>query len=148
MIELFIRGSSRPALIDDSFRHFVGLGWRLDMKGYVIRFGSKKIKLHRAVMGKIPNNLFVDHINRDKLDCRLENLRLVTPAQSNQNTSKRNGPIKSNKTGYRGVFFDKERHKFIAQAGRKKIGRFDTAGEANKAVLEYRALNMPFSVEV
>lgn len=44
--------------------------------------------LHRWLMD-VPDGtgyrLIVDHINRDPLDCRRENLRIVTPSQSNLN---------------------------------------------------------------
>ncbi|MDX3068818.1 HNH endonuclease, partial [Streptomyces sp. ND04-05B] len=44
--------------------------------------------LHRWLMD-VPDGtgyrLIVDHINRDRLDCRRGNLRLVTPSQSNLN---------------------------------------------------------------
>jgi len=44
--------------------------------------------LHRWLMD-VPDGtgyrLIVDHINRDRLDCRRENLRIVTPSQSNLN---------------------------------------------------------------
>lgn len=44
--------------------------------------------LHRWLMD-VPAGtgyrLIVDHINRDRLDCRRDNLRLVTPSQSNLN---------------------------------------------------------------
>ena len=47
----------------------------------------------------VPEHMFIDHINRDKLDNRLENLRLVTSSQNAVNS----GLFANNRTGYRGV---------------------------------------------
>ena len=46
---------------------------------------------HRAVWerayGVIPDGLWIDHINENKSDNRLENLQLVTPAQNKQRST-------------------------------------------------------------
>jgi hypothetical protein len=55
-------------------------------KYYLLREDRKYI--HRLVMGFIPKNLVVDHINGDTLDNRIENLRLVTYKENRQNTDK------------------------------------------------------------
>jgi len=47
-----------------------------------------------AIIGDIPKGNVVDHINRNKLDNRLENLRICSQKQNSYNTSKRNNKFK------------------------------------------------------
>ncbi|NHE79838.1 HNH endonuclease [Klebsiella michiganensis] len=74
--------------------------------------------MHRIIWvlkyGEIPSTLVVDHIDGDKLNNRITNLRLCT---QNQNT--RNRRIHSNNAaGLKGVYFNdspRNRKKWIAQ---------------------------------
>lgn len=52
---------------------------------------GKSIPLHQFIMGTVGRGfeVLVDHRNRDKLDNRRENLRLVTPHESNLNRKDR-----------------------------------------------------------
>lgn len=65
--------------------------------GYRLEIALHNLLLHEE--GKE-----VDHINRNKLDNRRENLRLVTRQENCWNKSKQ----KNNKSGYTGVCFDKK----------------------------------------
>ena len=57
---------------------------------HLYRNGTTKMyKVHRFIYecfhGVIPNNLTIDHVNRDKEDNRLDNLRLATYSENNNN---------------------------------------------------------------
>lgn len=124
--------------------------WTLNTNGYVWRSvngGRRHVYLHRSLMEREPGDgLFVDHVNRDKLDNRRENLRVVTPAESRQNT-----PSLGGTSGHRGVSWDRHRGKWkaAAQLDRRMhhLGRFDTEDEAAEAVRRWRAKHMPFATE-
>lgn len=60
--------------------------WRIDSRGYVItgESGSNHIKLHRFVIGAQKGE-YVDHINHNPLDNRINNLRLCTLKQNARN---------------------------------------------------------------
>ena len=61
--------------------------------------------MHREVI-KAPDNLLVDHINRNKLDNRKANLRLATTAQNTRNQAKRQARNLGSK--YKGVAWKRD----------------------------------------
>lgn len=88
--------------------------WRKNSKGYITRSnrGLPKLHLHWLALGysETPEHL-IDHISRDKTDCRTENLRLVSPQQNSMNRS-----IGRNcTTGYVGVCYLKQRNRYQAR---------------------------------
>jgi len=106
--------------------------------GYkVVTIKSKTYKLHRIIwimlFGEIPKGFYLDHINGNKIDNRLENLRLAT---NNQNQQNRPAP-KNSSSGYRGVTWHKVANKWMARICHEKkrmtIGFFDTAEDAYEA---------------
>jgi HNH endonuclease/AP2 domain len=57
---------------------------------YSASIDGKEFRLHRIIWalhyGHDPGHYFVDHVNRNKLDNRIKNLRLVTCQQNNFNS--------------------------------------------------------------
>lgn len=108
--------------------------WHMDERGCVITkiFRRKTLRLHTLIMGEIQGKQ-IDHKNNDPSDNRIENLRLVTQQQNSFNNSLR----KDNKTGFKGVCFNRKANKYQAQIVLDgKIyycGLFLTAREAGKA---------------
>ena len=125
-------------LIDpEDYEKFVkGYSFTLHPEGYVIyssrKDGLNKKRLHRMIMGE-PDGLDVDHINVNPLDNRRENLRIATNQQNMFNTNK----YKNNKSGFKGVSFNKQIQKFVARIsidGKKThLGCFATAVAAHEA---------------
>lgn len=86
---------------------------RLDNRGY-LRFGkNKKHNVHRVIWlyvhGEFPN--IIDHIDGDKTNNRIDNLRSVDHTINNRNLPKR----QCNTSGVNGVHWNKGRNKWVAQ---------------------------------
>jgi hypothetical protein len=81
-----------------------------------------------------PDNMDVDHINRDRADNRWSNLRLATRSQNMANVVLK----ATNSSGVSGVVWDENRKKWRAQLRvngiKKNLGRFATQEEAAAAV--------------
>lgn len=97
--------------------------------------------LHVLIAGSKPGHE-VDHVNRNKLDARRKNLRLVPHAVNAQNMS-----ISSvNKSGFRGVSLCKRSGTWKAYVhinGKQFfLGRFQTPEDANTAAKDFRKQNM------
>jgi hypothetical protein len=94
-----------------------------------IHFLGRKNRTHRLawiyVYGVNPVN-YIDHINGDPSDNRICNLREASPLENQRNAKVR----KDNKTGYKGVSFNKPSSKYYASCrinGKSKhIGSFET----------------------
>lgn len=87
--------------------------------------------MSRYVMGcHYGDGIIVDHKNRNGLDNRIVNLRLATRSINNLNCKLR----VDNKSGFRGVGWDKQHKKWVAQIRinktTKKCGRYQTPWEA------------------
>jgi hypothetical protein len=110
------------------------IGWKTKTGYLRVQLNHKKYLLHRLawffIHGSFPDNE-IDHINGDKSDNRLVNLREVTRAQNmcNQKTSS------VNTTGFKGV--TRRGDRFRAQIQHEGeyhfIGSYDTPEEAHQA---------------
>lgn len=131
----------KVAIIDENDYQLVSSKkWYFDSTGYpasnnrssTTKCGWKPIRLHTFLLNP-PNGMVVDHINRDKLDNRRSNLRIVTHSINHFNSKL----LITNKSGINGVFYDKQRKKWTAriEINSKSIflGRFLTIEEAANA---------------
>lgn len=108
-----------------------------DAAGYLrLYFGGYEVKAHRAawylMTGEWPEGL-LDHKNGVPPDNRWENLRKATSSQNHAN--RRVG--KSNRSGYKGVYWDNARTKWVAkirhQGKDHHLGGFDCPEKASEA---------------
>jgi HNH endonuclease len=112
---------------------------KLNKTGYIqIKFRGCVYYAHRLIWmyhtGEDPGKLFVDHINLDRSDNRIENLRLVTVQQNAHNTRVRS----HSKSGFKGVYFERGRYRVrIRVDGRtKNFGSYPTPEEAYSVYLQ------------
>lgn len=68
----------------------------------------------------------IDHINRDRLDNRISNLRIVTYSENHQNRSSVNGYVEKKGRFYASIVIGRKRH---------YLGAFGTADDARAAYL-------------
>ena len=112
--------------------------------GYIMtKVNCKLYSLHRLIFamhnGYFP--LLVDHIDRNKLNNKIENLREATKSENNINAGLR----KINTSGYKGVHYQNK--KWVARVKRNNkeyyIGYFNTPEEAHQARVKFieRELN-------
>lgn len=137
----------KVAVVDDAdYQWLTEIGkWQFDRYAYCTRkIGGKRrsIRMHRLIAEKMFlefGGLEVDHINRNKLDNRRDNLRLVTRSQNimNQDWESRKISGHNCKPWGRWVYWDKSRRKWKAKVSHVDLGRFDNPEDARDASVEY-----------
>jgi len=125
---------NKSVIVDDVWFPIVSQ-WRWHYSnGYAVRnIGTRENKelvfMHRYIT-MAPKCYQVDHINQNKLDNTMQNLRLVKPEKNYINRKM----LPSNKTGFKGVCWDAKRGRYIAsiqyQNKHYTLGRYNTKEEA------------------
>ena len=139
---------------DDIFSDINKYNWSCTGTSSKNRYAASMINnkltyMHRLVLELNNIDIFdqVDHINGDKFDNRLKNLRLCTAAENQKNKRIQS----NNKTGYKGVSYCNRDKKYIARIKLSKrsiaLGNYDTKEDAAKA-FDYaaRILHKEFAV--
>ena len=132
-------------LVNKRGHHLIGReAGSLKRNGYIsISIDGKRHQAHRIIWamahGKMPQQC-IDHINGDKADNRLENLRSATVAENTRNA----GKPATNSSGYKGVYFEKGRGKWRAKISVMNrdihIGYFGSCEDAVAAYQEKSVL--------
>jgi hypothetical protein len=80
------------AVVDDEFAHLGNWRWFKSKQGYVVRrFRMPKTKtqkcmfLHHAIIGRPIDGRIIDHLDGNPLNNSIDNLRIVTRRENNQN---------------------------------------------------------------
>jgi hypothetical protein len=100
---------------------------------FTVQLKTRKYMAHRVVWamhnGAWPDGE-IDHINHNRQDNRIQNLRVVSRLENCHNLSKRH----DNTTGVTGVYWDKNHEKWYAQirlgSKTKHLGRYHDKSEA------------------
>ena len=102
--------------------------WVHKSSGYLVcKLNGKFTAFHRMILN-FPKNQ-VDHINRNRLDNRRKNLRVVEPHINNINK----GIQRNNRSGFKGVHYLKKNMCWVAYIGKTPriyIGSFKNIEEA------------------
>lgn len=139
IVHVRLSNTDREMLCDpDDWERLKSYCWFLAKSGYAmtnVPDGDVVKPAFHANVLKCSDGFLRDHINRDRLDNRKENLRAVSPTVNVRNASL----SKNNTTGYTGVTVSRNRKKYVAQISvnykNVYLGRFDTAEEAYEARL-------------
>jgi hypothetical protein len=140
----------KVAIVDDEdFEYLNQFKWQAHKNGnkfyavtsLLINNKYRTKMMHRLIANNKNKKMHTDHINGDGLDNRKINLRICTHSQNLMNR----GPQANNKTGYKGVCYDKRINKFRATISitgiNKNLGCYinpvDAARAYNTAAIKY-----------
>jgi hypothetical protein len=124
--------NDKITLVDDSDYDFLNQWkWYITSNGYVARKDKegRHFRMHRVLMNT-PIGMDTDHINRNKLDNRRNNLRICTRSENNINSKTR----KDNGSNFTGVCWDNSKNKWRSfinvDKNRIELGYFHLKKEA------------------
>lgn len=157
-------GDRKDCIVDDADRTTVAAHAWFERNGYAVtkvyagkRDGhsiQRQISMHRMLLGLASDDPRVsDHINRNRMDNRRANLRVVSRTENAQNKGAyaRTRRAADRSCPYRGVHWDKTSGKWKACArlhGKlHSLGYFESAEDGASAAADWRARNMPCAVE-
>lgn len=126
-----ILSNGMVVLVDDSdIEELVKYHWHYDGRYARTYLKNKAIRMHKILLGKLPKDKMVDHINQNSLDNRRRNLRVVNKSQNMHNR----GLQRNNKSGYKGVHLLKRTGRwqsYLKLDGKRfHFGYYSTAEEA------------------
>lgn len=132
-----VRGSNISAIActDSRFKkEIIHRNWYLNGCGYPCTGGGNiRTFLHSLVMGPLPDDKVIDHINQNPLDGRSKNLRIVNKSHNAFNSKT---PM-NNTSGKKGVSYNKEKGMFESyvtlRQKRYRLGMYKTLNEAMAA---------------
>jgi hypothetical protein len=112
-------GRNHYAIVDEDIYEYLNkFKWH-----YKEGYATATVRMHRLII-PVNNGEIIDHINHDRLDNRKTNLRACKRINNGWNRSIN----KNNKSGYKGVYWDKKAKKWKAQIAfcKKKLnlGRY------------------------
>lgn len=118
---------------------FKGKAGTLHHTGYIqVKVGKKNYRAHRVIFamhhGYMPK--YIDHIDGNRLNNRIENLRPATNQQNQHNV----GVCRRNKSGIKNVFFDRNKWKVYMRINKRMthIGSFEDVELAELVAAEAR----------
>lgn len=142
MKEIPLSKSRGVAFVDDEdYEWLSSWFWQLHSHGYACRrFGSngakRTIYMHRLITDA-PVGVDIDHINRNPADNRRSNLRVVSRSVNLRNS----GPMRTNSSGIRGVYWNKKDRRWHAQTSHNDrmiyLGQFTDIADAAAAYQKF-----------
>jgi len=142
-IPIYHHGKTVFAIIDDCDAHLAKHRWHVTREGYVLRKeGNRTFYLHREILGlPFGDHREGDHRNRNPLDNRRCNLRIVTRAENNDNCGSKHRRRNAAKkvSAFRGVQWHEQKGKWRARYRDKHLGLFDDELKAAAVAEEARA---------
>ena len=133
---MFLETSKKEKILVSKidFEELQKIKWHISNSGYARATKAIRVYgscfIHRAILGKPPKGLCIDHINGNKLDNRRKNLRFATYSVNGYNRKKLHG---KNTSGFNGVYFHEQTKKWRVLVS---VGLFKTKREAVKMRLK------------